>query len=511
MLTLPQQLQRIVRHRPNDIAVVDSRIECTWQDFGSRVLTIADALKEANVKVGDRVTVLASNSVDYLACYFAIPWVGGITLPLNSRLSPEEMDYVIRDAGAGIIITDTSFEDQARTLASATGPVESLVSLDQVMQRMAEERTALDADAGPETLQPSDTAVLFYTGGTTGAPKGVMLTHEGLVSGGIIWALSLKIPSDEKILIALPMFHLAAGLSALGGVFLGGQVIIEPQFDPPRLLKIIEDRRISMMVFVPAVLDMLISTPEFSGFDTSSLKRISYGGAPMPAPILERALAALPGVDFYQIYGQTECGGITSILEPQYHTLSGPLAARRTTAGRVGVGMDFKICDPESGSDLAVGEPGEIVIKGPSLTKGYWAAPEKTAELFRDGWMRTGDVGYVDQEGFLTIVDRVKDMIISGGENVFAGEVENVLYLHPAIEECAVIGMPDDKWGERVHAVIRLKQDTVASEDEIVAHCRSNIAGYKAVKSVDFTTEPLPRSPINKVLKRVLREQYAQN
>ena len=230
----------------------------------------------------------------------------------------------------------------------------------------------------------------------------------------------------------------------------------------------------------------------------------------MPAPILERALAALPGVDFYQIYGQTECGGITSILEPQYHTLSGPLAARRTTAGRVGVGMDFKICDPESGSDLAVGEPGEIVIKGPSLTKGYWAAPEKTAELFRDGWMRTGDVGYVDQEGFLTIVDRVKDMIISGGENVFAGEVENVLYLHPAIEECAVIGMPDDKWGERVHAVIRLKQDTVASEDEIVAHCRSNIAGYKAVKSVDFTTEPLPRSPINKVLKRVLREQYAQ-
>ncbi len=506
MLTLTEQLQRAIRQTPQATAVIDHNQTDTWEAFGARVMGIAEALRAAGVAPGDRVTVLAGNSSNYLACYFAIPWVGAITLPLNSRLSQSEMEYILQDADARVVLTDDEFREQADALLDADTPVSQILSLSEANAwRVSEDHFWASQ---PVSLEPTDVAALFYTGGTTGAPKGVMLTHGGLINGGIIWAQCLKIPSDESILIALPMFHLAAGLSALGGVFLGAQVAIEPRFDPPRLLERIEALRISMMVFVPAVLDMLIRTPEFNDFDTSSLKRISYGGAPMPAPILERALEALPGVAFYQIYGQTECGGMTSCLEPRYHTLDGPDASKRNTAGKVAIGMDFKICDPESGDDLPPGTPGEVVIRGPSLTPGYWRAPDKTRDLFRDGWMRTGDVGRVDEEGFLTIVDRVKDMIISGGENIFAGEVENVLYTHAAIEECAIIGLPDDKWGERVHAVIRLKSGETLSADAIMEYCRGRIADYKVVRSVDFTDEALPRSPINKVLKRVLRDRY---
>ena len=505
MLTLTEQLQRAVRQNPNATAVIDEHQTDTWEVFGARVIRIAGALTAAGVAPGDRVTVLAGNSCDYLACYFAIPWVGAITLPLNSRLSQTEMEYILQDADAKVILTDSEFNEQAADLLDSAAPVTQLISLSAI------ETLELAADfwgASPAPLEPSDVAALFYTGGTTGAPKGVMLTHGGLINGGIIWAQCLKIPADEKILIALPMFHLAAGLSALGGVFLGAEIAIEPRFDPPRLLQRIEALRTSMMIFVPAVLDMLIRTPEFQNSDTSSLRRISYGGAPMPAPILERALQALPGVEFYQIYGQTECGGMTSCLEPRYHTMEGPDASKRTTAGKVAIGMDFRICDPESGTLMPTGTAGEVEIRGPSITPGYWQAPDKTRDLFRDGWMRTGDVGRVDEDGFLTIVDRVKDMIISGGENIFAGEVETVLYTHPEIEECAVIGLPDDRWGERVHAVIRRKPESTMSAEEIMTYCRGRIADYKIVRSVDFTAEPLPRSPINKVLKRVLRDRY---
>lgn len=508
MLTLSEQLQRVVRHQPRAVAVIDDKTTDTWASFGARVMGIALALKTAGVSPGDRVTILAGNSSNYLACYFAIPWVGAITLPLNNRLSQSEMQYVLQDAGTQLLITDEEFSEQATALLTPITGVSKLLSFSDIEIPPASTEAPWDGAPLPEPVMTTDTAVLFYTGGTTGAPKGVMLTHSGLISGGIIWAQCLKIPSDERILIALPMFHLAAGLSALGGVFLGARVAIEPKFDPPRLLQRIEELQISMMVFVPAVLDMLIRTPEFAEADTSSLKRISYGGAPMPAPILERALTALPTAGFYQIYGQTECGGITSFLEARYHKLEGPDADKRNTAGKVAIGMDFQICDPETGSPLPVGTPGEVVIRGPSITPGYWQAPEKTETLFRNGWMRTGDVGRVDKQGFLTIVDRVKDMIISGGENIFAGEVESVLYTHTAIEECAVIGLTDERWGERVHAVIRCKSDASLSAEEIMEYCRGRIADYKAVRSVDFTREALPRSPINKVLKRVLRERY---
>lgn len=508
MLTLTEQLQRVLRHQPQAPAVIDDRTRDTWASFGARVMGIALTLKTAGVSPGDRVTILAGNSSNYLACYFAIPWVGAIALPLNSRLSQPEMQYILQDAGTRVLITDEEFSEQATALLTPMTGVSKLLFFSDIEMPPLSEEASLDGAPLPEPTAPTDTAVLFYTGGTTGAPKGVMLTHSGLVSGGIIWAQCLKIPSDERILIALPMFHLAAGLSALGGVFLGALVAIEPKFDPPRLLQRIQKLQISMMIFVPAVLDMLIRTPEFADADTSSLKRISYGGAPMPAPILERALSALPDVSFYQIYGQTECGGITSFLEARYHVLEGPNADKRNTAGQVAMGMDFQICDPETGLPLPVGTPGEVVIRGPSITPGYWQAPEKTEALFRNGWMRTGDVGHVDNEGFLTIVDRVKDMIISGGENIFAGEVESVLYTHPAIEECAVIGLTDERWGERVHAVIRCKPDASLSAHEIMEYCRGKVADYKVVRSVDFTREALPRSPINKVLKRVLRERY---
>lgn len=507
MQTLPDQLLRAIRQWPNAVAISDHVDQDAWETFGNRVKRLARHLLDVGVAPGDRVAVLAANSTDYLACYFAIPWVGAITLPLNSRLSTPEMCFIVADAGAKTLITDTDFAAQAATLKEEAPELDAIVSLEAMaLEDMGSESFWTQAPE-PYPIQPEDTAALFYTGGTTGAPKGVMLSHGGLIHGAIIWAQCLKIPSEESILIALPMFHLAAGLSAIGGVILGARVVIEPRFDAASVLKRIESMGISMMVFVPAVLDMLIRSPEFEQADTSSLRRISYGGAPMPAPILERALRALPQVGFYQIYGQTECGGMTSCLEPRYHVFEGPDAAKRNTAGKVAIGMDFKICDPE-GNDLPVGTPGEIVIRGPSLTSGYWQAPEKTAELFRDGWMRTGDVGVVDDNGFLSIVDRVKDMIISGGENIFAGEVETILYSLSEIEECAVIGVPDDRWGERVHAVIRLKEGATLNEEQVVAHCRGRIADYKVVRSVTFIEEPLPRSPINKVLKRALREQY---
>lgn len=506
--SLPQQLERAARLSGGRASVFTRDAEWTWAQVRDRVATLAGALQGEGLVTGDRVAILSSNSVDYLALYYAIPWAGGISLPVNARFNAEEIAFLLRDANVRFVVVDAAHYEVATQAVAHADVSTTMVSFDVAcpgcIDLAAHSKIAAASPAGDSP------ATIFYTGGTTGAPKGVPLTHAGLVFASMQWAQTMGIRHDERVLIAIPMFHLAAGLNAIASAVLACDVVIEPHFVPAETLAVIESRRVSKAAFVPAVLDMMISAPEFANADISSLTKVSYGGAPMPLPILERAIEGMPQTAFYQIYGQTESGGVATCLGPEFHVLSGPQSGKQTTAGRPVVGTDLRLCD-DKGRDVPQGQPGEVCLRSPALTPGYWNAPEKTAELFFGDWLRTGDVGVQDADGFITIVDRIKDMIISGGENVFAGEVEAAVYLLPAVLECAVIGVPDDKWGERVHAVVRLSPDGELDADTLIQHTREHLADYKAVRTVEFVTDPLPRSPMNKVLKRIVREQSNAN
>ncbi len=507
-MSLPQQLERAARLSGARSSVFTREAEWTWGQVRDRVAILAGALQVEGLVAGDRVAILSANSVDYLALYYAIPWAGGISLPVNARFNAEEIAFLLKDAEVRFVVVDAAHYDVALEAVSNAQVNTTVLSFDAACPNSID--LANQSEIAAVSLDCDSPATIFYTGGTTGAPKGVPLTHAGLVFASMQWAQTMSIRHDERVLIAIPMFHLAAGLNAIASAVLACDLVIEPHFVPAETLAVIEARRVSKVAFVPAVLDMMISAPEFVGSDLTSLKKISYGGAPMPMPILERAIAALPQTAFYQIYGQTESGGVATCLGPEFHVLSGPNSGKQATAGRPVVGTDLRLCD-DQGQDVPQGQPGEVCLRSPALTPGYWNAPEKTVDLFFGDWLRTGDVAVQDADGFITIVDRIKDMIISGGENVFAGEVEAAVYLLPAVLECAVIGMPDDKWGERVHAVVRLSPEGELDADTLMQHTREHLADYKAVRSVEFVTDPLPRSPMNKVLKRIVREQSNAN
>jgi len=511
--SLSHQLVRAARMPGTGNQVCDPDSEHTWRDVAERVALLAGAMKKLGVNSGDRVAILAMNSSEYLCLYFAIPWAGGVTVPVNIRLAPEEIIYWLDDSGSGVLLVDEAFVAVAQKIAPSLSSVAHIVYVGsgptpdgmKNLQELTRDCLAID-DAG---RADDDTALLFYTGGTTGKSKGVMLTHTGLIFNALQWAHAVGVGETDTLLVAIPMFHLAAGLNCIASMVLAARLVILPRFDAERTLQVIQEHKVTKAAFVPAVLDMLINHPAFASTDTSSLARITYGGAPMPLRILEQARKMLPHTRFYQIYGQTESGGVATCLAAEYHVLEGGDGNKMSTAGRPVVGTDLKIVSPEN-HELPPGAVGEICLRGPALTPGYWKLPEQTAALYSGDWLHTGDVGYLDADGFLTIVDRIKDMIISGGENVFAAEVEAVLYQHPAVAECAVIGIPSEQWGEQVHAVVRAKEGSAPSEQELIDFCRSKLAAYKCIRSVDFSDEPLPASSMNKILKRELRSRYRE-
>lgn len=511
---LTQALHRAEQQHPNRIAVRFGEREYTFREFTQRVARLAGALQSLGMQTGDRVAMLALNSDRYLEYQMAVPWGGGVLNPCNIRWSAAEIAYSLNDSGSAILLVDDTFVSMVKSLRQETGTVREVVYCGDgpVPEGMVgyEQIVAQSEPVEDAVRRGEDLAGIFYTGGTTGFPKGVMLSHTNMCSSGLaVRAEGLATPGGVY-LHAAPMFHLADMGLAMPHWFEGNTHVIVPAFNPESVLDTIERYRVTHALFVPTMIQMTVDHPAMQKpRDLSSLKSIAYGASPISEAVLDRAMAALPGVGFIQAYGMTELSPLATINPAYYHSVEGRKLGKLRSAGCAGFCVEVRIVD-SAGNEVPHGTVGEVAVRGPNVMQGYWNQPEQTALALRNGWMHTGDGAYMDDDGFIFIADRLKDMIISGGENIYSAEVENALAQHPGVASCAVIGIPSVEWGESVHAVVVAQPGASATPEELMAHCKQLIAHYKCPRSVDFR-EALPLSGAGKVLKTTLREPFWKN
>jgi long-chain acyl-CoA synthetase len=509
---LTQALHRAVQQHPERIAVrFDGRTR-TFRAFADRVARLAGALQRLGLQPGDRVAMLSLNSARYLEYLMAVPWAGGVLNPCNVRWSTAEIVYSLDDSGSSILLVDETFRPRVEQLRKDSSCLREVIWCGDGPAPdglLGYEELLAAADPVPDAgRRGEDLAGIFYTGGTTGFPKGVMLSHTNLCSSALALHAEGLASNGGTYLHAAPMFHLAdMGFSNVHWIE-GNTHSILPAFAPEALLDTVERDRVTHLLLVPTMIQMVVDHPSMKKRrDLGSLKTIIYGASPITEAVLDRAMTALPGVGFVQAYGMTELSPLATINPAKYHAPENRGLGKLRSAGRASYCTEVRIVDPD-GRELPRGQVGEVAVRGPNVMLGYWNKPEQTEQAVRDGWMHTGDGAYMDEDGFIFVVDRVKDMIITGGENVFSGEVENALGQHPAVQACAVIGIPDAQWGEAVHAVVVCTPGSDdASPDALIAHCKSLIAGYKCPRSVEFV-EALPLSGAGKVLKTALRAPY---
>jgi long-chain acyl-CoA synthetase len=505
---LTQGLHRAVQQQPAGLATVFGDRSCTFGELGDRVARLAGLLYAAGLRPGDRLALLAHNSDRYLELLLAVWWAGGVAAPLNTRWSIPEIAYALRDSGARLLVVDGAFAGQSDVLRAEVPSVERVLPMDAGCASSTGADLPGWDDARPVAdahREGQDLAAIVYTGGTTGFPKGVMLSHANLWCGAMARLAESYSPPDSVALLVSPMFHVSGLFRFVTQIVIGGTNIVEPHFRPGRVLQAIERHGVTDAVLVPSMLQSLLDDADISAEKVRSLRRISCGGAPVPPALLERALATLPDVEINISYGMTETSGVISVAGPFTRSNVGSSVAVLRSVGRAGCGAEVRIIDVE-GRPVPHGTVGEIAVRGPSVMQGYWNKPAETAAALQDGWLHTGDGAWMDDEGRLFIADRLKDMIITGGENVFSAEVEAVLMQHPAVVTCAVIGVPSEQWGEAVHAVIVLREGARADDAALRQHCRKCLAGYKCPKTFGYA-EALPTSAAGKVLKNRLREQ----
>ena len=511
MMHITQGLKRAVQVNGQGIATIDGERQHSWQEFGHRVAKLAGALRSLGLQANDRVAMLALNSDRHLEYYFATIWAGGIFVPLNTRLAPLELGNILTDAGATILVIDEMLQSQLTAILAHTQTPQHFIFTGETPtnQNLIEHESFLNAAAPiPDANRGGeDIATIMYTGGTTGLPKGVMLTHTNAVSNALS---SLAIMYDGEpwtFLHTAPMFHIADAQWNTGVTMHGGTHLFAQKFEPEGMLRLIGQHQITHTAMVPTMINMLCNVPNAKAYDVSSLKKVNFGGSAIAPTLIRRARELFPTCEFIQGYGQTETSPNVAMLLDRYNTDEGPFAGKIESAGQPVFAMEVKIVDLND-EEVPTGTIGEITTSGPHVMLGYWNKPEETAVALRGGWMHTGDVGYLDEDGFIFIVDRLKDMIISGGENVYSTEVEHVIYQHTAVADCAVIGIPSEKWGESVHAIVAPKPGFALTEAEIMAHCRAHIAGYKCPRSIEIRTDPMPMSGAGKILKKVLRAPF---
>jgi long-chain acyl-CoA synthetase len=503
-------LARTAQVRAKHIATIDGERRRSWAEFAERAARGAGALRSWGVLPGDRVAVLAANSDAYLELLAATPWAGGVLVPMNIRWSEAEIADGLVDCGPRVLIVDAARLEMGRRLAAGAAAPFKLIAFDcdpSAGVPSYEAALTTSPTIPDENRSGDDLFGIFYTGGTTGRSRGVMLTHRNVLTGASsAWAEGYY-REEAVYLVGGGMFHASGTWPGVAILASGGTCVVMPSFTPGEALRLIAAHRVTESLLVPAMIQMLIEHEDFPTTDMSSFRQAVYGAAPITEALLDRALVALPGVRFIQAYGQTELSPLATTLPFEYLTGASRARGRHRSAGRATFGVQVEIVDAED-RRLPRGEVGEIIARGENVMKGYWRRPEETAAALRNGWMHTGDAGYMDEDGFIYVVDRVKDMIISGGENVYSIEVENAIAKHPAVRQCAVIGIPSEKWGEQVHAVVVLHPGQDVAADALVAHARSLIAGYKIPRSLDFHPGPLPLSPANKILKRDLRAPF---
>jgi acyl-CoA synthetase (AMP-forming)/AMP-acid ligase II len=512
--SISNMLETAAKTWPERPAVTFEGVTQSWAETYNRCRGAATVFSDCGVRPGDRVAYLGFNSNICFECYYSPALISAIFVPVNYRLALREMIECIDDCEAKVLIIDSHFVEQAQEIQKACASVKTVIyaGKKELPQGMASYEDLVREHIAKQSfceLRPSkdeEAVLIFYTGGTTGKSKGAILSNRNFQSNTDCSIPLYRMQEGWRFIIVGPLFHVAAGARIFSCTVLGGHAIILPKFDVEEVFKTIQDCKIDSATLVPTMFQMMLDHPAFSKYDLSSLQMVAYGAAPMSVALLSRVIVAFPNVQIYQTYGMTEAAPILTSLDSKHHVLDGP-DSRLGSVGKAVSHVQLKIVD-ENDNEVAPGETGEIIARGDNIMEGYWNLPEQTAEAMRGGWYHTGDAGYLTEEGLLYLEGRVKDMIVSGGENIYPIEVENVLADHEAIKECAVIGIPHDTWGEAVHAIVVLEEKNSVSESEIIAFCKKHIASYKCPVSVSVREEPMPMSAINKILKTELRKPF---
>jgi acyl-CoA synthetase (AMP-forming)/AMP-acid ligase II len=488
-------------------ATLDGVFTATYSEHLERTLRLANGLgSELGLSRTDRFAVMALNSHQYLELYHAAFLGAGIVNPLNLRLAPKELEFILQDSGTTVCFVDQFFAPLVDKIRAETALEKVVLIGDGDVPHDVAYDAVLGAGRSvvPDEPDEDDVVILMYTGGTTGLPKGVVIDHRAAMLDFYKIASTWPFTDEYVYLHQTPMFHAASFGGVLTIPAVGGTTTFVPMFEPGAVLDVVEQHSVSTTVMVPTMVQMLLDHPAFTPERLASMKVLTYGASPMPTALLERLLALFPELQIFQGYGMTENCGLLTCLRPEDHRQGGDLLR---SAGRAVAGSILSIQD-EDGAILPAGEVGEVCARAGNYMREYWNRADETEAAFANGWYHTGDAGRLDERGYLYLVDRVKDMIVTGGENVYSSEVENALSSHPAVAQVAVIGIPSEQWGEAVHAIVVLQPDATAEEEELKAWCRDRIAGFKVPKSVEFRTEPLPMSGAMKVLKRELRAPY---
>jgi len=512
-MPLDELLPKALKLFPRKEAVVCENARMTYEEFAGRVWRLAKAFDSLGLQKNDRVAILHENCHVFLEAYFAAAHLGLILVPLNFRLSPQELAMILKDSDSHALIAQDKFRNKVEDLPKYDCTMETVIWTQKTSGREGmdyEDFLAGQSAKPPQArhLRDDDVAHLYYTSGTTGRPKGVMLTHKNVKSHALGTIAELHLTDRDRWFHVAPLFHLADAWATFAVTWAGGKHVILPSFDAHQVLNLIQEEGITLSNLIPTMLNMMVNHPDAGSFDYSSLRVILSGGASI-APEVVRKIIETFKCDYIQTYGMTETSPYLTLSILKDHLKTSPWEKQldfKASTGREFITVSLKVVDPV-GNEVARDnrQVGEIIVKGDSVTPGYWNLPEETAKAFQDGWLCTGDLAVVNEEEYVTIVDRKKDMIITGGENVYSTEVENVLYTHPSVLEAAVIGVPDAKWGEAVKAYVVLKDGKTATQEEIIFYCKGNLAHYKAPKSVDFL-EALPRTGSGKIFKKALRD-----
>ena len=497
--------------RPNTEAYVYGQERVTYSEFNARVNSLIHALQELGINKGDPIGLLSWNCLEYAIVYGAAMKGGYILSRFNPRLGNEELDYLINYSEVNTLFVGPELSNAVATLKPGLPRVKNYISLEEKSEGMIHLQDLLSSYPTEEPdveIEEDDPLHIIYTSGTTGTPRGAVYTNRHVWEDTRTYIINTGLQPGDRHIQVSPLFHIAGDTIFRSMMYLGACNIIMKAFDPAETLRLIQDEKATHVSIVPTHLVAMLALPEVKTYDTSTLIMMWYGGSPMPLEILKRGIETF-GPAFGQGYGQTESGPAICHLPREEHTVLGtPNQKILSSTGQPDVGVQVRIVS-ENGEDTDTGELGEIIVRSKHIMKEYWKKPEDTATTIVDGWLYTGDIGYYDENGYVYIVDRKKDKIITGGENVFPREVEEIIYRHPDVHEAAVIGVPDPYWIEKVHAVISLKKGATCTAEDLKAFCKKNLAGYKTPKSIEIV-DALPKNATGKILKRELRDKYKQ-
>jgi len=495
MHTLADPLRHARRVFGGRVGLVCGGDQFRYVDLWRRCRKLGGALAGMGLEPGDRVAILAANCHRYIEVYAGVPASGFVVVPLNTRHAEPELRYALEDSGTRVLLTD-------RDPAGLADLVESVVRMPDGYEELIGPAPERDLGVG---ISEDSLAGLFYTGGTTGASKGVMLTHRNLIANAFHFLTVLPQSRDDRFLVMAPLFHAAGSNQVLGTIWTGGCQVMLAAFDPAAALDLVQTQAISVSLGVPAMLAGLAEEQHARPREAGTLRTLAHGGSPIATEVIRRASSALPNAELVEVYGATELSPLATCLRNEQHLVESP---RARSCGQAIPGVEVLVLG-EDGRECEPGAVGEVMVRGPNVMAGYWNKPDQTAAVLSERGYRSGDLGYMDDEGYLFLVDRSKDMIVSGGENVYSTEVEEVLYRHPAVLEAAVFGVPDEHWGEAVHAVVVPREEQAGVDPaDLIAFCRQHIAAYKLPKAIDLRFEPLPKSGPGKVLKRELRAPF---